>query len=145
MGRTATSDQSLSQRRGDRLGLRMDLQLLVNVFEPTFAGAGALRSAMHDMLRFARGNLDPPGSRLQTRDADDARTPSLGGPRRNVDRHGLDIRHASGRDVVWQNGGTGGYRTWIGFDKSRKVAAIVLTNSTSSNDALGFELVTGPG
>ena len=36
MGRTATSDQSLSQLRGDRLGLRMDLQLLVNVFEPTF-------------------------------------------------------------------------------------------------------------
>jgi CubicO group peptidase (beta-lactamase class C family) len=45
--------------------------------------------------------------------------------------------------IVWHNGGTGGYRTWLGFDKSRKVAAIVLTNSTMSNDDLGFELVAG--
>ena len=55
------------------------------------------------------------------------------------------IRHATGRNVVGHNGGTGGYRTWMGFDKSRKVAAIVLTNSTPGNDDLGFELVLGPG
>ena len=36
------------------------------------------------------------------------------------------IRSMNGREVVWHNGGTGGYRTWIGFDKTRKIAAIVL-------------------
>ena len=53
------------------------------------------------------------------------------------------IRKMDGKEIVWHNGGTGGYRTWLGFDKSRKVAAIVLTNSTMSNDDLGFELVAG--
>ena len=53
------------------------------------------------------------------------------------------IRRMNGTEVVWHNGGTGGYRTWLGFDKTRKVAAIVLTNSALSNDDLGFELVAG--
>ena len=54
------------------------------------------------------------------------------------------IRRVNDRDVIWHNGGTGGYRTWFGFDKARKVAAIVLTNSALANDDLGLELVAGP-
>jgi len=100
---------------------------------------------MHDMLRFARGNLDPAGSRLQrVMQTTHERRLSAGRAEMSIGM-GWHIRHASGRVVVWHNGGAGGYRTWIGFDKSRKVAAIVLTNSTSSNDDLGFELVTRPG
>ena len=55
------------------------------------------------------------------------------------------VRQVNGHEIVWHNGGTGGYRAWIGFDKTRKVAAIVLTNSALGNDDLGFELVAGPG
>ena len=112
---------------------------------PTFAGAGALRSTLYDMLRFARANLDPAGSRLQrVMQTTHGRRLSAGRPDLSIGM-GWHIRHATGRDVVWHNGGTGGYRTWIGFDTKRKVAAIVLTNSTLSNDDLGFELVMGPG
>jgi len=53
------------------------------------------------------------------------------------------IRGMNGREVVWHNGGTGGYRTWIGFDKTRKIGAIVLGNSAIGQDDLGFELVAG--
>src|SRR5262245_2344029 len=110
---------------------------------PAFAGAGALRSTMHDMIRFARANLDPSGGRLQrvmqqtheVRHAAGSASMSIG--------MGWHIRHMDGRDVVWHNGGTGGYRTWLGFDTSRKTAAIVLTNSALGNDDLGFDLV-GP-
>jgi D-alanyl-D-alanine-carboxypeptidase/D-alanyl-D-alanine-endopeptidase len=109
---------------------------------PTFAGAGALRSTMHDMLKFARANLD----------TSDARLPRLMRQTHTVRRQvGKDmsigmnwlIRSMNGRDVVWHNGGTGGYRTWLGFDKTRKVAAIVLGNSGIGHDDLGFELVAG--
>jgi serine-type D-Ala-D-Ala carboxypeptidase/endopeptidase len=112
---------------------------------PTFAGAGALRSTMTDMLKFARANLDPSGGRLQRV----MQTTHI--VRRSAGRDDMSIgmnwiiRRLNGREVVWHNGGTGGYRTWLGFDKSRKVAAIVLTNSAMPNDDLGFELVAGPG
>lgn len=53
------------------------------------------------------------------------------------------IRSMNGREVVWHNGGTGGYRTWLGFDTKAGIAAIVLANSAIGNDDLGFELVAG--
>jgi hypothetical protein len=49
---------------------------------------------------------------------------------------------ASGADrVVWHNGGTGGYRTFIGFDPEREVGAVVLTNSSHGADDIGFHLI----
>ena len=54
---------------------------------------------------------------------------------------GWHVRRVSGNSIVWHNGGTGGYRTWMGFDKSRKIAAVVLTNSTHGADDLGYELL----
>jgi CubicO group peptidase (beta-lactamase class C family) len=53
------------------------------------------------------------------------------------------IRSMNGREVTWHNGGTGGYRTWIGFDAKAKIAAVVLGNSAIGYDDFGFELVAG--
>jgi len=111
---------------------------------PTFAGAGALRSTMTDMLKFARANLEPGGGRLQRVMQQTHRV------RRSTNQDeqaiGMNwvINRMKGKEVIWHNGGTGGYRTWLGFDKARKIAAVVLTNSVMSNDDLGFELVAGP-
>jgi serine-type D-Ala-D-Ala carboxypeptidase/endopeptidase len=110
---------------------------------PTFAGAGALRSTMTDMLKFARANLDPAGGRLQRiMQATHVVRRSAGRDDMSIGMNWV-IRRLNGTEVVWHNGGTGGYRTWLGFDKSRKVAAVVLTNSMLPNDDLGFELVAG--
>jgi CubicO group peptidase (beta-lactamase class C family) len=119
---------------------------------PALAGAGALRSTMNDMLTFARANLGslPVGrlgsgraaSRLQRLmpRTHESRKPA---GRANMSiGMGWHIRRLNDREVVWHNGGTGGYRTWLGFDKARKAAAIVLTNSSLANDDLGFELTT---
>lgn len=108
---------------------------------PTLAGAGALRSTMNDMLRFARANLDPSAGHLQkvmqTTHAARIQTPR---PELSV---GLNwhIRKTGDQEIVWHNGGTGGYRTWIGFDEKKGLAAVVLTNSTIGADDLGFELL----
>jgi CubicO group peptidase (beta-lactamase class C family) len=51
------------------------------------------------------------------------------------------IRRSNGQEVVWHNGGTGGYRTWLGFDAKKGLAAVVLTNSTHGADDLGFDLL----
>ena len=110
---------------------------------PALAGAGALRSTMTDMLKFLRANLDSSSG---------ARLPRLMQQTHVVRRSvGKDMsigmnwltRSMNGHDVVWHNGGTGGYRTFIGFDKTRNIGAIVLGNSGVGHDDLGFELVAG--
>jgi CubicO group peptidase (beta-lactamase class C family) len=50
--------------------------------------------------------------------------------------------HAGTDTIVWHNGGTGGYRTFIGFEASRKMGVVVLTNSTGAGaDDIGFHLL----
>lgn len=108
---------------------------------PTLAGAGALRSTLNDMLIFARANRDPVGGRLQRvmQHTHGARL-TAGRPDMSI---GLNwhIRHYDDHDIVWHNGGTGGYHTWIGFDKKRRLAAVILTNSQQGADDLGYELL----
>ncbi|HEX8830069.1 MAG TPA: DUF3471 domain-containing protein, partial [Longimicrobium sp.] len=47
-----------------------------------------------------------------------------------------------GGDVVWHNGGTGGYRSFAGFRPATGAAVVVLTNSGGPGaDDLGFHLL----
>lgn len=108
---------------------------------PTLAGAGALRSTVNDMLKFLAANLDsastPLGPTLHvthvSRHATDNPALSLG-----LNWH---ILKAPSGEIVWHNGGTGGYRTYIGFDPVRRLGVVVLSNSGSSVDDIGMHLV----
>lgn len=46
-----------------------------------------------------------------------------------------------GVDVTWHNGGTGGFRTWLGLDRSAGTAAVVLNARVRSVDAVGRRLL----
>ncbi len=108
---------------------------------PTLAGAGALRSTVPDLLRFAAANLDGDGGPLQ-RAMEDAHA-----PRHTIDpqvRIGLNwhIVRPFDRDIVWHNGGTGGFVSFLGLDKARRMAVVVLSNSTASSvDDIGLHLL----
>ncbi|MEV8630669.1 serine hydrolase domain-containing protein [Streptosporangium sp. NPDC051023] len=43
--------------------------------------------------------------------------------------------------MIWHNGGTGGFVSFVGFDPERGVAAIVLSNTQRSVDKAGFDLL----
>lgn len=47
----------------------------------------------------------------------------------------------SSGDVVWHNGGTGGFRTWLGMDRARGTAAVVLRARSASADQAGLALL----
>ncbi len=108
---------------------------------PTLAGAGALRSTVPDLLRFAAANLDGDGGPLQ-RAMEDAHA-----SRHTIDpqvRIGLNwhIVRPFDRDIVWHNGGTGGFVSFLGLDKARRMAVVVLSNSTASSvDDIGLHLL----
>ncbi len=108
---------------------------------PTLAGAGALRSTANDLFKFLAANLDtsskPLGSVLATTHF----------ARRDVDggqmKIGLNwhILNAFDRPLVWHNGGTGGYRTFIGMDAPRQRGVIVLSNQSVAPDDIGFHIL----
>jgi serine-type D-Ala-D-Ala carboxypeptidase/endopeptidase len=101
--------------------------------------AGGIRSTMNDMLKFARANLQTRGRLQQIMQ----RTHTQRAPASNNAFIGMNwiIVQRNGQEVTWHNGGTGGYRTWLGFDPKKGLAAVVLTNSTHGADDLGFDLL----
>ena len=106
------------------------------------AGAGALRSTARDMLTYLAANLDT-ATRLQRamRDAHSSATRSRQSDQRP--RSGLPgiIPSRPAGTIVWHNGGTGGYRSFAGFDPVRRVGVVVLSNLNASVDDIGFHLL----
>lgn len=99
------------------------------------AGAGAIVSTPNDMLRYARANLD------------DTRGPLAAAMQ--LAQH--PVRAAEGKrrigfawitlpdGIVWHNGGTAGFRTFLGLDRPHKRAIVVLANGfIDAVDALGL-------
>ena len=108
---------------------------------PTFAGAGALRSTVNDLLTFIEANLGVRESPLRVAiEATHRPQRSFGQPDMNIGLGWL-IRSQYGREVVWHNGGTGGYRSFLGFDLASGTGVVVLSNSANSPDDLGFHLL----
>jgi hypothetical protein len=48
-------------------------------------------------------------------------------------------------EIVWHNGGTGGYRTYMGFDPKTGVGVVVLTNAATARggDDIGAHILNG--
>ena len=107
---------------------------------PTLAGAGALRSNANDMLTFLEANIGEPAGDLERamRVSHTAIIEAGGGNDIGFNWHILSVGDAR---LVWHNGGTGGYRTFIGFDPEKEVGVVVLTNSTEGADDIGFHLL----
>ena len=105
------------------------------------AGAGGLRSTANDMMKFARANLAAPNGPLgRVLARTHERRQGAGRPELSIGL-GWIIRRAADRDVLWHNGGTGGYRSWLGLDMRAKRAVVVLANSQHGPDDLGNALL----
>jgi CubicO group peptidase (beta-lactamase class C family) len=109
---------------------------------PVFAGAGALRSDARDLLTFIAAHLGYVESPLAPAMA------SMTKVRRPV---GGDVEIAlawiapkrEGHEIYWHNGGTGGYRTFMGYDAKTRLGVVVLSNmSTQAGvDDIGMHIL----
>lgn len=107
----------------------------------SLSGAGALLSTVNDMLIFLSANLGfvktPLTSEMRKTHA----------ALHSTDTPGLKIGMAwhiwemYGKEILWHNGGTGGYRTFIGFDKENKRGIVVFSNSANGVDDIGLHLL----
>lgn len=105
----------------------------------TLAGAGALLSTAEDMLRYLKAQLALTDSALQDAIELSHKPRQPFGP----EQIGLGwiIRGEGEQEIYWHNGGTGGYRAFVGFSKVKKRGVVVLTNSVMGADDVGFHLL----
>lgn len=125
-----TLDAALTKRLAQ--GHNAQRKAVPNWDLPTLAGAGALRSTVNDMLNFLSAQLGYTKSPLAAAmDATLAERRPTGGPRMDV-ALGWHIQTTpAGGEIVWHNGGTGGYRTYMGFDPKARVGVVVLSNMST--------------
>ena len=107
---------------------------------PTLAGAGALRSDVGDMLTFLAANIGPPQSRLERSMRASHEVKKTIDAQRSIGLNWL-VQAVGDEMILWHNGGTGGFRTFIGFDPDKRVGVVVLTNSGHGADDIGLHLI----
>jgi D-alanyl-D-alanine-carboxypeptidase/D-alanyl-D-alanine-endopeptidase len=109
----------------------------------TLSGAGALRSSANDMLTFLAANLGYTKTPLAAAMAAEVsiRRPT-GSPDMEI-AYAWHVQTKNGNSIIWHNGGTGGYRTFIGFDPKSRAGVVVLSNiSTAAGpDDIGRHLL----
>ncbi|WP_169253579.1 serine hydrolase domain-containing protein [Brevibacterium sp. 'Marine'] len=102
------------------------------------APAGAIRSTTHDLslwLRAVRDGTAPGAEAAKPRaDFEDDRI----GWAWFTTAHG-------GSTITWHNGGTGGFRSFLGFDRQTGKGVIVLNDSANSVDAAAALIVAATG
>jgi CubicO group peptidase (beta-lactamase class C family) len=108
------------------------------------AGAGGIRSTGRDMLTFLKANM----GRLST-PLDPAMERSHQELHRAEMRIGMNWIHSftSGLSgpVIWHNGGTGGFSTYLGFTEDQELGVFVLSNTSSDVNTLAVEILEALG
>lgn len=100
------------------------------------AGAGAVRSSADDMSKLLAALMRPPDSRVGRAIAMATEPRSAMGAAK-IGFGWITSAPPNGRAFTWHNGGTGGFRSFIGFTADRKAGIVVLTNGADqSPDAL---------
>ena len=112
-------------------------------FHPDMAGVGGVRATLPDMLRYLEGEL---GTR------DSAITPALARTQElvaSVDGHRMgmnwNLSMVNGHTRIFHEGGTGGYSSFAGFDRTAKRAVVLLSDTALTSlgglGSLGFYLL----
>ena len=129
------NDTYIDAERGDLIPGHDDKGHVVSSWEfPVLAGAGGIRSTSADMLKYLNAHIEgrfaPDILFLPRFDYDDKRKIALG------------WLLEKDRPIIWHNGGTGVFRSFVGFVKEDKMAVVVLSNTTHSVDDIGFAILS---
>lgn len=98
----------------------------------TLLGGGALRSTANDLLKFLSANLGLAPSGLT----------AVMQKTHQIQFENQALGWGLTGAVVWKNGGTYGYHSFVGFDKKQRRGVVILSNTRDDElDELGFLLL----
>ena len=142
LGMSGTSI-TLSEAQKKRLapGYNGSLKPVKNWDFAALAGCGAVRSTVNDMLKFVAANLELTDTPLK------AAMRRMRSVRKEIGAEDLQIGMAwhvfTKFDTLiwWHNGGTYGYRSFVGFNPAKKEGVVILCNTFLDNDDLGRHIL----
>ncbi|MEP6692798.1 MAG: serine hydrolase [Gemmatimonadaceae bacterium] len=108
---------------------------------PTLAGAGAIRSTIGDMLKYMAAQRDTTTGPLARAIALTHHVMRAGGNATTSMGLGWHLLSVQGRTIVFHNGQTGGYHGFMAIDPQTGANAVMLTNTGTSIDDIGFHLI----
>lgn len=112
-------------------------------FADGFQGCGAIKSTVHDMLKYIRANITAPEGPLGAElariqepqyDVEDLDKCKVGLGMFAIEIPGLDD------PMYWHNGGTGGYSSFMGFSKKYRSGVVMLCTG-ACDEALGHAII----
>ncbi|HEY8573586.1 serine hydrolase [Phenylobacterium sp.] len=111
---------------------------------PTIAGAGALRSTADDMLTFLEAAIGMKPSHLKPAFDDQLKVRRQASPNMDV-ALGWHVARSPRGEIVWHNGRTGGYRSFMAFNPATREGVVVLTNAATlrGGDDIGMHVLAG--
>ncbi|WIM99895.1 serine hydrolase domain-containing protein [Actinoplanes oblitus] len=105
--------------------------------------AGGIRASIGAMARLAAALLDGSAPGLSALDP----VSQFAGRAVGIGAAWVTLEH-NGRTVTWHNGGTGGFRSWLGLDRAAGAGVVILTATSAAVDRPGFtllaEIASGP-
>ena len=105
----------------------------------TLAGAGGIRSTVNDLVKYVMANMTAAPKELQ--EAINLTHKTTFNKDKNVIGLGWVLPSKTNSNLYFHNGGTGGFRSFAGFDKERQIGIVILSNATESVDGIGFGLL----
>lgn len=104
------------------------------------SGAGALKSTIRDLLKFAESNINIPNTILGKAIALTHKPSWLLSETQDL---GLawHINIENFQEIFWHNGGTFGSSSFLAFTPNKKIAVVVLANAAKSVDNIGFSVI----
>ena len=105
----------------------------------SLAGAGGIKSSTSDMVKYIQANFSNDDTPLinaikLTQEV------SYTNETQNF-KIGLGWHYANNGEIIWHNGGTGGYKAFSGFIKGTHKGVVVLTNDSQSVDDIGIKIL----
>ncbi|MCX2971901.1 MULTISPECIES: serine hydrolase domain-containing protein [Streptomyces] len=97
--------------------------------------AGGIRASITSMARFAAAILNGSAPGIT---ALDPIVPFGSGARIGA---AWITTHVEGRPITWHNGGTGGFRSWLGLDRGTGTGVAILSATAAPVDRYGFTLL----
>jgi len=142
LGMSSTSI-TLSEAQKKRLAPGYDgsLKPVKNWDFAVLAGCGAIRSTVNDMLKFVAANLELTDTPLKSA------MRRMRSMKKQTGMPDVEIGMAwhtfSKFDTLiwWHNGGTAGYRSFVGFNPAKKEGVVILCNTFLDNDDVGTHIL----
>jgi CubicO group peptidase (beta-lactamase class C family) len=105
-------------------------------------GAGGVRSTGEDMKKYLEANMRPDGQPLEHVLRETHRELFRENAQTAFGMNWLRTKNQRLRQsIIWHNGGTGGFRSFLGFTEDGRNGVLIMSNTSESVDELSMNLL----